>query len=143
VLIDGRVTLFDCIEFSEDLRWIDVASEMAFLYIDLLDQRQPGLACWLLNEWLARTGDHDAVQVLRFYAVYRALVRAKVAAIRVATTPPKPLSLCSRSNWRESNRCVPTNSVAWCRRAIPAYQALRACHRTVCRKILHINPTGS
>jgi aminoglycoside phosphotransferase family enzyme len=47
------VTLFDCIEFSEDLRWIDVASEMAFLYIDLLDQHQPGLACWLLNEWLA------------------------------------------------------------------------------------------
>jgi aminoglycoside phosphotransferase family enzyme len=47
VLIDKRVTLFDCIEFSEDLRWIDVASEIAFLYIDLLDQRQPGLAGWL------------------------------------------------------------------------------------------------
>jgi len=82
VLIDKRVTLFDCIEFSEDLRWIDVASEIAFLYIDLLDQRQPGLAGWLLNEWLACSGDYDAVHVLRFYAVYRALVRAKVAAIR-------------------------------------------------------------
>jgi aminoglycoside phosphotransferase family enzyme len=34
-----RVTLFDCIEFSEALRWIDVASELAFTYIDLLDHR--------------------------------------------------------------------------------------------------------
>jgi aminoglycoside phosphotransferase family enzyme/predicted kinase len=84
VLIDDRVKLFDCIEFSEELRWIDVASEIAFTYIDLLDQNQPGLACWLVNEWLACTGDYDAPQVLRFYAVYRALVRAKVAAIRAA-----------------------------------------------------------
>jgi hypothetical protein len=82
VVIDGRVTLFDCIEFSEALRWIDVASEIAFTYIDLLDHRQPGLACWLLNEWLACSGDYDAVPMLRFYAVYRALVRSKVAAIR-------------------------------------------------------------
>ncbi|MEF8729361.1 MAG: AAA family ATPase [Accumulibacter sp.] len=82
VMIDGRVTLFDCIEFSEALRWIDVASEIAFTYIDLLDHRQPGLACWLLNEWLACSGDYDAVPMLRFYAVYRALVRTKVAAIR-------------------------------------------------------------
>ena len=79
---DKRVTLFDCIEFSEDLRWIDVASEIAFTYIDLLDHQQPGLANWLVNEWLACSGDYDAVQLLRFYAVYRALVRAKVAAIR-------------------------------------------------------------
>ncbi len=76
------MTLFDCIEFSEALRWIDVASEIAFTYIDLLDHRQPGLACWLLNEWLACSGDYDAVPMLRFYAVYRALVRSKVAAIR-------------------------------------------------------------
>jgi len=82
VVIDGRVTLFDCIEFSEALRWIDVASEIAFTYIDLLDHRQPGLACWFLNEWLACSGDYDAVPMLRFYAVYRALVRAKVSAIR-------------------------------------------------------------
>jgi aminoglycoside phosphotransferase family enzyme/predicted kinase len=82
VLIAGRVTLFDCIEFNEDFRWIDVASEIAFTYVDLLDHRQPGLAGWLLNEWLSRSGDYDAMPVLRFYAAYRARVRAKVAAIR-------------------------------------------------------------
>ena len=85
VLLDDRVTPFDCIEFNEDFRWIDVASEIAFTYIDLLDHGQPGLACWLLNEWLARSGDQGsggALSVLRFYAVYRAMVRAKVAALR-------------------------------------------------------------
>ncbi|MDD2917770.1 bifunctional aminoglycoside phosphotransferase/ATP-binding protein [Rhodoferax sp.] len=82
VLIDGRVQLFDCIEFNEDLRWIDVASEIAFVYIDLLEHQQPGLADWLLDEVLSRSGDYEAARVLRFYAVYRAMVRAKVAALR-------------------------------------------------------------
>jgi aminoglycoside phosphotransferase family enzyme/predicted kinase len=86
VLIDGSVRLFDCIEFSADLRWIDVASEIAFTFIDLLDHDQPGLAAWLVNEWLSCSGDYDAVQVLRFYAVYRALVRAKIAALRGTQT---------------------------------------------------------
>ena len=85
VLLDGQVTPFDCIEFNEDFRWIDVASEIAFTYVDLLDHGQPGLACWLLNEWLSWCGDQDnggALAVLRFYAVYRAVVRAKVAALQ-------------------------------------------------------------
>jgi aminoglycoside phosphotransferase family enzyme/predicted kinase len=89
-LIDGHVTLFDCIEFSEALRWIDVASDIAFTHVDLLDHRQPGLACWFLNEWLSHSGDHDAVPLLRFYAVYRAMVRAKVAAIRAGQAAGDP-----------------------------------------------------
>jgi hypothetical protein len=84
VLLDDCVVPFDCIEFNEDFRWIDVASELAFTLVDLLDHGRGGLACWLLNEWLAATGDFGALDVLRFYAVYRALVRAKVAAIRAA-----------------------------------------------------------
>jgi hypothetical protein len=82
VLLGEEVVLFDCIEFNDDFRWIDVASEIAFALVDLLDHQQPGLACWLLNEWLAETGDFTALQVLRYYMAYRALVRAKVAAIR-------------------------------------------------------------
>lgn len=82
VRIDGHIVPFDCIDFNEDFRWIDVASEIAFTYIDLIDHDQPGLALWLLNEWLAETGDFGALAVLRFYAVYRALVRAKVAGLR-------------------------------------------------------------
>jgi predicted kinase len=82
VLIDKQVTPFYCIEFNDDLRWIDVISEVSFLYVDLLDHQRPDLAGWLLNEWLAISGDFDGVPLLRFYAVYRALVRAKVAGIR-------------------------------------------------------------
>lgn len=81
-LVDGRAIPFDCIEFNEDFRWIDQASELAFTYEDLLDHRQPGLANWLISEWLAATGDFTALKVLPFYAMYRAMVRAKVAAIR-------------------------------------------------------------
>ncbi|RLJ68221.1 bifunctional aminoglycoside phosphotransferase/ATP-binding protein [Sulfurisoma sediminicola] len=82
VLLGDEVVPFDCIEFNEDFRWIDVASEIAFLLVDLLDHGRPGLACWLLNAWLADCGDFDALRVLRFYMAYRALVRAKIAAIR-------------------------------------------------------------
>ncbi|MBK9019585.1 MAG: AAA family ATPase [Sulfuritalea sp.] len=82
VLIDGHVTPFDCIEFNEDFRWNDPASEIAFVWIDLLDHGQPGLAAWFLNAWLETGGDFAALRVMRFYAVYRAVVRAKVAALR-------------------------------------------------------------
>jgi len=81
-LINGQVTPFDCIEFNDDFRWNDAASEIAFVWIDLLDHHRPGLAAWLLNAWLEVGGDFQALNVLRFYAVYRAVVRAKVAALR-------------------------------------------------------------
>ncbi|MEO8542131.1 MAG: AAA family ATPase [Burkholderiaceae bacterium] len=82
VLVDDHVRLFDCLEFNEDLRWLDTANEIAFTYVDLLDHGQAGLASWFVDEVLSRNGDYEAVPLLRFYAVYRALVRAKVAAIR-------------------------------------------------------------
>lgn len=84
VLIEDHVRLFDCIEFNENLRWIDVASDIAFTYVDLLAHAQPGLANWFVNEALGRSGDYESALVLRFYAVYRALVRAKVSAMTAA-----------------------------------------------------------
>ncbi len=86
VLVDGHVRMFDCLEFNEDLRWLDTANEIAFTYVDLLDHGQAGLATWFVDEVLSRSGDYAAVPLLRFYAVYRALVRAKVAAIRQEQT---------------------------------------------------------
>jgi aminoglycoside phosphotransferase family enzyme/predicted kinase len=81
--IDGRAVAFDCIEFSEGLRWIDVMSEVAFLTMDLDDRGAPHLACRALNTYLEQTGDYAGLRVLRFYRVYRAMVRAKVACIRM------------------------------------------------------------
>ena len=83
-LVDGRITPFDCIEFNPQLRWIDVMSEAAFLVMDLLDRGYPELAYRFLNGYLQLTGDYAGVRVLRYYLVYRALVRAKVTALRLA-----------------------------------------------------------
>ncbi|MDP1995790.1 MAG: AAA family ATPase [Gallionella sp.] len=108
--VDGQLLIFDCIEFNPALRWIDVISEVAFCYMDLL-QKHPhpnlppsggrddrllplggrieeragqhrDLAFRFLNAWLEAGGDYEGVALLRYYAVYRALVRAKVAALR-------------------------------------------------------------
>jgi aminoglycoside phosphotransferase family enzyme/predicted kinase len=81
-LIDGRVTPFDCIEFNPALRWIDVFSEVAFLLMDLDDRGQPQFASRFLNGYLQDTGDYDGLGMLRYYLVYRAMVRAKVAVLR-------------------------------------------------------------
>jgi aminoglycoside phosphotransferase family enzyme/predicted kinase len=80
-LPDG-ITTFDCIEFSTDLRHIDVACDIAFLIMDLVEKRRHDLAAHFLNRYLESTGDYGSVRLLSLYFVYRCLVRAKVAAIR-------------------------------------------------------------
>ncbi|MEI6624664.1 MAG: hypothetical protein WCP28_22475, partial [Actinomycetes bacterium] len=81
VRLDGVITPFDCIEFNDTLRWLDVANEIAFAYLDLLRHHRSDAASWLLNEWLTISGDFDAMTVFRLYVVNRALVRAKVALL--------------------------------------------------------------
>jgi aminoglycoside phosphotransferase family enzyme/predicted kinase len=87
MLLDGgRVLIFDGIEFNENLRWIDVLSELAFTVMDLEDRGRPDFAHRLLNSYLERTGDYAGLVVLPYYQCYRAMVRAKVAALRCAQT---------------------------------------------------------
>ena len=81
LLAGDRIRVFDCLEFSPSLRWIDVISDMAFLVMDLEERGEPELANRLLNRWLARTGDYDGLPLWHWYVSYRALVRAKVAAL--------------------------------------------------------------
>lgn len=78
----GQPLIFDAIEFSPTLRWIDTMSELAFLVMDLREIGSEGLARRLLNRYMEITGDYAGLTLLRFYQVYRALVRAKVIAIR-------------------------------------------------------------
>jgi hypothetical protein len=82
VLIDGAVRIFDAIEFNAELRWIDVMNEVAFLAMDLVAKGRDDLAWRFVNGYLEHTGDYDGARVLRYYLVYRAIVRGKVAAIR-------------------------------------------------------------
>jgi len=88
VLLDDTPVPFDGIEFSETLRWIDVISEIAFTVMDLLQRGQPQLAWRFLNAYLEDSGDYSGAGVLRFYLAYRAMVRAKVAAIRASQESP-------------------------------------------------------
>jgi uncharacterized protein len=83
VLLEGQVVIFDCLEFNENLRFIDVMSETAFLTMDLDDRGYPAWAHRILNDYLEKTGDYTGLRLLRYYQVYRALVRAKVACIRM------------------------------------------------------------
>lgn len=83
VLLDGAVTVFDGIEFNEAFRWIDVLSEVAFTAMDLRDRGRADLSARFLNASLEHTGDYAGLSVLRYYLVYRAMVRAKVAALRL------------------------------------------------------------
>lgn len=81
--IDNTPVAFDCIEFNDSLRWIDVMSDLAFLIMDLEDRDNYRFANRLLNAYLEITGDYEGIKVLRFYKMYRAMVRAKVDAIRM------------------------------------------------------------
>ena len=82
VLIDEVPVPFDGIEFNDELRFIDVASDVSFTFMDLIEHRLAPLAWRFLNGYLEATGDYELLSGLRFYAVYRALVRAKVSLIR-------------------------------------------------------------
>lgn len=87
-MIDGKVCFFDCIEFNPELRWIDTLSEAAFVAMDLQARGYPGL-CWrFLNRYFERGGDHAGIALLRYYSIYRALVRAKVEALRASQGNP-------------------------------------------------------
>lgn len=81
-LEQDQIVIFDCIEFNEALRWIDVMSDLGFLLMDLHYRGAAGYAWRLLNGYLEYSGDYDGLRVLPYYQVYRALVRAKIAAIR-------------------------------------------------------------
>jgi len=82
VALPDGIHAFDCIEFSEGLRWIDVISDAAFLVMDCAVRGRSDLAYSFLNAYLEATGDYAVGALLRFYLVYRSMVRAKVAALQ-------------------------------------------------------------
>ena len=65
-LFKNRVTLFDCIEFNEDFRWIDVISDIAFLVMDFEAHDLPHYANRFLNLYLEHTGDYAGLKLLAF-----------------------------------------------------------------------------
>ncbi|MCA9137002.1 MAG: AAA family ATPase [Planctomycetales bacterium] len=81
---NGRLIPFDGIEFNDEFRWIDVISDAAFVAMDFAARGRLDHCRRFINAYLDATGDHASLAVLRWYLVYRSLVRAKVAAIRAS-----------------------------------------------------------
>lgn len=77
----GRWQAFDCIEFDDELRYIDTASDLAFLLMDFDVRAHTVYANQLLNDYLDTSSDYGALSVLDFYLPYRSVVRAKVARL--------------------------------------------------------------
>ncbi|HMC12936.1 MAG TPA: AAA family ATPase, partial [Gallionellaceae bacterium] len=99
-LIGGKPVPFDCIEFNPDLRWLDVMNEAAFPVMDLLQHNKSALAFRFLNAYLEATADYAGISMLRFYLAFRAMVRAKISAIR-ASQP----GLSKRARTKELMTC--------------------------------------
>lgn len=83
VLISDKPVIFDCIEFNEPFRWIDVINDIGFLAMDLDHVGQSELSHYLINRYCELTCDYEGVPLLRLYQCYRAMVRAKVTAFQL------------------------------------------------------------
>ncbi|MDM8545256.1 AAA family ATPase [Candidatus Venteria ishoeyi] len=94
-VMQGKLLIFDGIEFNAQLHWIDVCSELAFTLMDLQAHGEMGMARRLLNAYLSHSGDYAGLKVLRFYLVYRAMVRAKVYALQAQQAKPG-----SQNHWQ-------------------------------------------
>jgi aminoglycoside phosphotransferase family enzyme/predicted kinase len=79
---EGRVEIFDCLEFSESLRYCDVAAEIAFLAMDLDRLGQSNLSDELVRRYVELSNDPDILKLITFYKCYRATIRLKVEIIR-------------------------------------------------------------
>ncbi|MGD0822072.1 MAG: phosphotransferase [Desulfomonilia bacterium] len=81
ICVDGpHISVFDCIEFNERFRYGDVASDVAFLSMDLDYNGFPRLGNAFVEAYIKESNDKGLREVLKFYKVYRAYVRAKVTS---------------------------------------------------------------
>lgn len=75
--------IYDCIEFNDRFRYCDVASEVAFLAMDLDRYRQADLSQHFVNVYVEISHDEELLRLLNFYKCYRAYVRGKVESFKL------------------------------------------------------------
>jgi aminoglycoside phosphotransferase family enzyme/predicted kinase len=81
---DGRIELFDSLQFAPRYRCADVAAEVAFLAMDFEHHGRADLAWAFVDEYISASGDMELSRLFDFYACYRAYVRGKVRSLRLA-----------------------------------------------------------
>jgi len=84
---NDKIVLFDCIEFNDSFRCIDVIQDAAFAAMDLQASGHPDLSTQFVNQYAERTGDWDGLRLLPLYLCRHAYVRGKVNAL--LTTEPE------------------------------------------------------
>ncbi len=77
------ICIYDCIEFNDRFRYCDVASEMAFLAMDLDHYGRADLSRSLIRAYVSESGDRELLELLGFYKGYRAYVRGKVESFKL------------------------------------------------------------
>lgn len=83
IFVTDRIYIFDAIEFNDRLRYSDVASDVAFLAMDLDFKRRLDLANLLAERYIRYSGDSGVNALLSFYKCYRAYVRGKVISFKL------------------------------------------------------------
>jgi aminoglycoside phosphotransferase family enzyme len=83
IFIADRIYIFDAIEFNERFRYCDVASEIAFLAMDLDFKERGDLSSFFVERYVKYSGDQELEKLLRFYKCYRACVRGKVISFKL------------------------------------------------------------
>lgn len=83
IFVTDRICIFDAIEFNDRFRYSDVASDVAFLAMDLDYQTRGDLADYFVKQYVVYSEDTQLKQLLPFYKCYRAYVRGKVISFRL------------------------------------------------------------
>jgi aminoglycoside phosphotransferase family enzyme len=83
VCFTDDICIYDCIEFNDRFRYCDVASELAFLAMDLDRYQQAGLSRHLVDTYAGLSHDEGLLSLLDFYKCYRAYVRGKVEGFKL------------------------------------------------------------
>jgi aminoglycoside phosphotransferase family enzyme/predicted kinase len=82
ICVTAEIDVIDCVEFSQRLRYADIASDLAFLLMDLDRLGAPALGHLLLSTYLTEGADPALPRLLNFYKCFRAVVRGKVSSLK-------------------------------------------------------------
>lgn len=83
IFVADKIYIFDAIEFNERFSNCDVASEVAFLAMDLDFKKRKDLSEFFIKKYVKYSGDQELLDLLNFYKCYRAYVRGKVTSFRL------------------------------------------------------------
>jgi aminoglycoside phosphotransferase family enzyme len=83
IFVVDKIYIFDAIEFNERFRFCDVASDIAFLAMDLDFKDRSDLSSFFVERYVRYSGDQELEKLLQFYKCYRAYVRGKVISFKL------------------------------------------------------------